>query len=464
MENENGFLNRLFHLTANGTTAKTEMLAGITTFMTMAYILAVNPLIMSTTGMDKGAVLTATAIASCLGTIFMAVFANYPFALAPGMGLNAFFAFTVVMQMGYSWQMALAAVFVEGIIFIVLSLTNVREAIFNAIPMTLKKAVSAGIGLFIALIGLLNAQIIVANPATKISLFSFTHSVETGTFHTVGITVLLAMIGILFTSILMVKKVRGNILLGILGTWILAVICEVTGLYVPNPELKMFSVIPDVSAGLASFMPASLSPIFMQLDFSRVFSIDFLIVMFAFLFVDIFDTLGTLIGVSSKANMLDENGKLPHIKGALLADAVATTVGAVIGTSTTTTFVESATGVSEGGRTGLTAITVAVLFLLSLFLSPIFLSIPAFATSPALVVVGFLMLSSVAGIDFSDFSESIPAYITIIAMPFCYSISEGISFGVISYVVINLLTGKREKISPLMYIPAVLFICKYIIL
>ena len=464
MENENGFLNRLFHLTANGTTAKTEMLAGITTFMTMAYILAVNPLIMSTTGMDKGAVLTATAIASCLGTIFMAVFANYPFALAPGMGLNAFFAFTVVMQMGYSWQMALAAVFVEGIIFIVLSLTNVREAIFNAIPMTLKKAVSAGIGLFIALIGLLNAQIIVANPATKISLFSFTHSVETGTFHTVGITVLLAMIGILFTSILMVKKVRGNILLGILGTWILAVICEVTGLYVPNPELKMFSVIPDVSAGLASFMPASLSPIFMQLDFSRVFSIDFLIVMFAFLFVDIFDTLGTLIGVSSKANMLDENGKLPHIKGALLADAVATTVGAVIGTSTTTTFVESATGVSEGGRTGLTAITVAVLFLLSLFLSPIFLSIPAFATSPALVVVGFLMLSSVAGIDFSDFSESIPAYITIIAMPFCYSISEGISFGVISYVVINLLTGKREKISPLMYILTVLFICKYIIL
>lgn len=464
MENENGFLNRLFHLTANGTTAKTEMLAGITTFMTMAYILAVNPLIMSTTGMDKGAVLTATAIASCLGTIFMAVFANYPFALAPGMGLNAFFAFTVVMQMGYSWQMALAAVFVEGIIFIVLSLTNVREAIFNAIPMTLKKAVSAGIGLFIALIGLLNAQIIVANPATKISLFSFTHSVETGTFHTVGITVLLAMIGILFTSILMVKKVRGNILLGILGTWILAVICEVTGLYVPNPELKMFSVIPDVSAGLASFMPASLSPIFMQLDFSRVFSIDFLIVMFAFLFVDIFDTLGTLIGVSSKANMLDENGKLPHIKGALLADAVATTVGAVIGTSTTTTFVESATGVSEGGRTGLTAITVAVLFLLSLFLSPIFLSIPAFATSPALVVVGFLMLSSVAGIDFSDFSESIPAYITIIAMPFCYSISEGISFGVISYVIINLLTGKREKISPLMYILAVLFICKYIIL
>lgn len=464
MQTETGFLDRLFHLSANGTTARTEMLAGITTFMTMAYILAVNPAILSITGMDKGAVLTATALASCLGTVFMAAFANYPFALAPGMGLNAFFAFTVVLQMGYSWQMALAAVFIEGIIFIVLSLTNVREAIFNAIPMTLKKAVSAGIGLFIALIGLLNAQIIVANPATKISLFSFKQSVATGTFHTVGITVLIAMIGILFTGILMVKKVRGNILWGILGTWILAVICELAGLYVPNPELKMFSVIPNLSAGAASFVPASMTPILGQLDFSNVFSLDFLVVMFAFLFVDIFDTLGTLIGVSSKANMLDANGKLPRIKGALMADACATTIGAVLGTSTTTTFVESATGVSEGGRTGLTAITVAVLFLLSLFLSPIFMAIPAFATAPALVIVGFLMLTSVAGIDFNDFSESIPAYITIIAMPFCYSISEGISFGVISYVVVNVLTGGQKKISPLMYVLAVIFVLKYILL
>jgi AGZA family xanthine/uracil permease-like MFS transporter len=464
MQTETGFLDRIFHLSANGTTARTEMLAGITTFMTMAYILAVNPAILSVTGMDKGAVLTATALASCLGTVFMAAFANYPFALAPGMGLNAFFAFTVVLQMGYSWQMALAAVFIEGIIFIILSLTNVREAIFNAIPMTLKKAVSAGIGLFIALIGLLNAQIIVANPATKISLFSFKQSMATGTFHTVGITVLIAMIGILFTGILMVKKVRGNILWGILGTWILAVICELTGLYVPNPELKMFSVIPNLSAGAASFAPASLTPILGQLDFSNIFSLDFLVVMFAFLFVDIFDTLGTLIGVSSKANMLDANGKLPHIKGALMADACATTIGAVLGTSTTTTFVESATGVSEGGRTGLTAMTVAVLFLFSLFLSPIFMAIPAFATAPALVIVGFLMLTSVAGIDFNDFSESIPAYITIIAMPFCYSISEGISFGVISYVVVNVLTGGQKKISPLMYILAVIFVLKYILL
>ena len=464
MTETRSFLDKVFRLTDNGTSVRTEILAGITTFMTMAYILAVNPTILSATGMDKGAVLTATALAACIGTLCMAIFANYPFALAPGMGLNAFFAYTVVLQMGYTWEMALAAVFVEGLVFIVLSLTNVREALFNAIPMTLKKAVSAGIGLFIALIGLLNSQIIVANPATKISLYSFKAAVADGTFHTVGITVLLAMIGILFTAILMVKKVRGNILWGILFTWILAVICELTGLYVPNSSLHMYSVIPDVSAGATSFAPVSLAPIFGKLDFTEMLSVNFLVVMFAFLFVDIFDTLGTLIGVSSKANMLDKDGKLPRIKGALMADAVATTFGAVIGTSTTTTFVESATGVSEGGRTGLTAVCVAVLFALSLFLSPIFMAIPAFATSPALVIVGFLMLTSVAGSDFEDFSESIPAYITIIAMPFCYSISEGISFGVISYVVINLLTGKREKISILMYVLAVIFVIKYVLL
>ena len=445
------FLDRMFHLTQNGTTVRTELIAGITTFMTMAYILAVNPTILSAAGMDKGAVLTATALASLIGTLCMAFFANYPFALAPGMGLNAFFAYTVVLQMGYT-------------IFIVLSLTNVREAIFNAIPMTLKKAVSAGIGLFIALIGLFNAQIIVANPATKISLFSFKQAVADGTFHTVGIIVLLAMLGILFTAFLMIRRVRGNVLWGILFTWILAVLCELTGLYVPNPELHMYSVIPDVSAGAAAFAPASIAPIFGHLDFSRLWSVDFLIVMFAFLFVDIFDTLGTLIGVSSKANMLDADGKLPRIKGALMADAVATTFGAVLGTSTTTTFVESATGVSEGGRTGLTALFVALFFALSLFLSPLFMAIPAFATAPALVIVGFLMLTSVAGIDFDDFSEAIPAYITIIAMPFCYSISEGISFGIISYVILNVLTGKREKISLLMYILAVIFIGKYIFL
>ena len=449
MTEEKGFLDRLFKLQENGTTVKIEFLAGITTFMTMAYILAVNPIILSAAGMDKGAVLTATALASCLGTICMAVFANYPFALAPGMGLNAFFAYTVVLQMGYSWETALSAVFVEGIIFIILSLTNIREALFNAIPMTLKKAVSAGIGLFIALIGLFNAQVIVANPATKISLFSFKASLTSGTFHTVGITVVLSLLGVLFTAILMERKVRGNILWGILFTWILGIICELTG-------------IPDFSAGLAAFTPASMEPIFGKIAFEQMLSLDFFVVMFAFLFVDIFDTLGTLIGVSSKAGMLDKEGKLPHIKGALMADAVATTAGAVLGTSTVTTFVESATGVSEGGRTGLTAMFVAFFFLVSLFLSPLFLAIPAFATAPALIIVGFLMLGAITGIEFDDLTESIPAYLTIIAMPFCYSVSEGICFGVISYVLINLLTGNHKKISLLMYILAVLFIGKYI--
>ncbi len=462
MTAEKGILNQLFHLHENGTTVKTEFLAGITTFMTMAYILAVNPIILSATGMDKGAILTATALASCLGTVLMALFANYPFALAPGMGLNAFFAYTVVLQMGYSWETALSAVFVEGIIFIVLSLTNIREALFNAIPMTLKKAVSAGIGLFIALIGLFNAQVVVANAATKISLFSFKESLRSGNFHTVGITVVLSLLGVLFTAILMQRKVRGNILWGILFTWILGVICELTGLYVPDPAQHMFSVIPNFSAGAAAFTPSSMAPIFGKIDFTNMLTLDFFVVMFAFLFVDIFDTLGTLIGVSSKADMLDADGKLPRIKGALMADAVATTAGAVMGTSTVTTFVESATGVSEGGKTGLTAVFVALFFLLSLFLSPVFLAIPAFATAPALIIVGFLMLGAITGIEFNDLTESIPAYLTIIAMPFCYSVSEGISFGVISYVLINLLTGKREKISILMYVLAVLFICKYI--
>lgn len=464
MQKETGLLERVFHLSENGTSVKTEIMAGITTFMTMAYILAVNPAIMSAAGMGKGAVLTATAIAGFLGTVLMAVFSNYPFALAPGMGLNAFFAFTVVKQMGYTWEMALAAVFVEGVIFIVLSLTNVREAIFNAIPLNLKKAVSAGIGLFICFIGLTGAQIIVGNPATKISLFSFKQAMLAGTFHTTGITVVLAILGVLFTAFLMVAKVRGNILWGILFTWILGILCEVTGLYVPDPAHGAFSTLPNLSAGLASFAPASISPLIGELDFSQVATFNFVVVLLAFLFVDVFDTLGTLIGVSSKANMLDDEGRLPRIKGALMADAVATTAGAVLGVSTTTTYVESAAGVSEGGRTGLTAMTVAVLFILSLFLSPFFMAIPAFATAPALITVGFLMFTAVAGIDFTDMTEAIPCYLAIIAMPFAYSIAEGISFGVISYVIINALAGKTEKISPLMYILTVLFILKYILL
>ena len=440
-------LEKFFKLSENGTDVRTEIVAGITTFMTMAYILAVNPNVLSATGMDHGAVFTATA-------------------LAPGMGLNAYFAYTVVLGMGYTWQVALTAVFVEGIVFIVLSLTNVREQIFNAIPMNLKSAVSVGIGLFIAFIGLQNAHIVIGG-ATLVELFSLDgYNSSTGleaTTSDVGITVLLAIIGVVITGILVIKNVKGNILWGILITWLLGIICQFTGLYVPNPDVSCYSLLPDFSNGLS--IP-SLAPIFGKLQFDGIFTLDFAVVVFAFLFVDMFDTIGTLIGVSSKANMLDEEGKLPQIKGALLADAIATTAGAVLGTSTTTTFVESASGVTEGGRTGLTAVTTAILFGLSLFLSPIFLAIPSFATAPALIIVGFYMLTNVVNIDFNDIAEAIPCYICILAMPFFYSISEGISMGVISYVALNLITGKvkDKKISGLMYVLAVLFILKYIFL
>lgn len=462
-------LEKLFKLKENKTDAKTEILAGITTFMTMAYILAVNPSILSAAGMDHGAVFTATAIAACLGTLCMALFANYPFALAPGMGLNAYFAYTVVLNMGYSWEVALAAVFVEGLVFILLSVTNVREAIFNAIPMNLKSAVSVGIGLFIAFIGLQNAKIVIGG-STLVELFSLegynatlAEGAAKATMHDVGITVLLAVVGVIITAILVVKNIKGNILWGILITWILGIICQLTGLYVPNAELGMYSLLPDFSNGIS--IP-SLSPIFGKLSFAGIHIGEFIVVVFAFLFVDIFDTLGTLIGVSTKANMLDENGKLPRIKGALMADAVATTAGAVLGTSTVTTFVESASGVTEGGRTGLTAVTTAILFGLSLLLSPIFLAIPSFATAPALIIVGFYMLTNVVNIDFSDFAEAIPCFICIAAMPFFYSISEGIAMGVITYVVVNLVTGKakEKKISALMFVLAILFIGKYILL
>lgn len=459
-------LEKLFKLKENNTDVKTEVLAGITIFMTMAYILAVNPSILAETGMDHGALFTATALSAVIGTLLMALLANYPFALAPGMGLNAYFAYTVVLGMGYSWQTALTAVFVEGIIFIILSVTNVREAIFNAIPANLKAAVSVGIGLFIAFIGLQNAHIVIGG-STLLQLFSLEqYNLVNGTaatFNDIGITVLLAIIGVIVTGILVVKDIKGNILWGILITWILGIICQFTGLYVPNPDVGSYSLLPDFSNGLA--IP-SLMPILGKLDLKGIFSLNFVVVIFAFLFVDMFDTIGTLIGVSAKAGMLDKDGKLPRIKGALMADALATTAGAVLGTSTTTTFVESASGVSEGGRTGLTALTTAVLFGLALFLSPIFLAIPSFATAPALIIVGFYMLTNVVNIDFSDFSEAIPCYICIAAMPFFYSISEGISMGVITYVAINLVTGKvkEKKISLLMYVLAFLFILKYIFL
>jgi len=460
-------MEKFFKLKENGTDIKTEVIAGITTFMTMAYILAVNPNILADAGMDRGAVFTATAVAAFVGTALMALLANYPFALAPGMGLNAYFAYTVVLGMGYSWQTALTAVFVEGIIFIALSVTNVREAIFNAVPRNLKSAVSVGIGLFIAFIGLQNAKIVIGG-ATLVELFSIKgynsiHAAEgvAGSVNDVGITVLIAIIGVIITALLVVKEVKGNILLGILATWILGIIAQLTGLYVPNPALGLFSVLPDFSNGLS--IP-SIGPVLFKLEFDKIMSLNFVVVMFAFLFVDLFDTIGTLIGVSTKAGMLDKDGKLPNIKGALLADAIATTAGAMLGTTTVTTFVESASGVSEGGRTGLTAMTTAVLFAVSLLLSPIFLAIPAFATAPALIVVGFYMFSNVVHIDFSDMTEAIPCYICIVAMPLFYSISEGISMGIISYVLINACTGKAKKVTPLMYVLSILFILKYALL
>ena len=453
-------LERTFKLSQNKTTVKTEVMAGITTFMTMAYILAVNPSILGDAGMDASAVLLATAISSFIATCCMAFMANLPFALSAGMGLNAYLAYTVVLGFGYSWQIALLAVFVEGIIFIILSLTNVREAIFNAIPLTLKRGVSVGIGLFIAFIGLQNAGLCV-DSSTLVTITSFTDN-----FNTHGICALLALVGTIITAALHIKNVRGSILIGIVATWVLGIVCQLTGLYIPAPDAGFYSIIPTQ---FVSIDFSSLGKTFgqcFQVDFSNVKILDFIVVVFAFLFVDLFDTLGTLIGVATKADMLDEEGRLPGIQPALLADAVGTTVGAVMGTSTITTFVESAAGVSSGGRTGLTALVTGVLFLLSTLFAPLFTAIPSFATAPALIMVGFLMVSSVTEIRFDDdnLGEAIPAYIAIIAMPLFYSISEGISLGIISYVVLNAITGKAKKVKPLMYILAVLFVLKYIFL
>ena len=455
-------MEKFFHRKENHPDAKTEVMAGITTFMTMAYILAVNPNILSAAGMDAKAVLIATSLAAFVGTMLMAFLANYPFALAPGMGLNAYFAYTVVLSMGYSWQMALLAVFVEGIVFIVLSLTSVREAIFNAIPLTLKSAVSVGIGLFVAFVGLQNAKLIVNSDSTLLTYQHF----KGETFHSVGIGALLTLIGVLLIAVMLIKNVKGAILYGIILTWVLGIICELTGIYVPDAEAGMYSVIPTA---FVSFDFSSLGNTFGQvfnLDFTNFNIGNFIVVMFAFLFVDLFDTLGTLIGVASKADMLDEEGKLPRIKGALLADAIATSAGAVLGTSTTTTYVESASGVTEGGRTGLTAATTAVLFLLASIFSPLFLTIPSFATAPALIVVGFYMMGAVVKINFDDMTDAIPAFLTILVMPLAYSISEGIAIGVVSWTLINLLSGKakEKKITPLMYVLTVLFILKYIFL
>ncbi|WP_315374300.1 NCS2 family permease [uncultured Selenomonas sp.] len=449
-------LENVFHLKENRTTVQTELLAGLTTFMTMAYILAVNPLILSAAGMDAGSVFTATALASGISCVLMASFANLPFALSSAMGLNAFFAYTVVGQMGYSWQLALTAVLIEGLIFIALSMTNVREALFNAIPLTLKSAVTVGIGFFITFIGLQNAHVVVAGPKL-VALFSFPKAVAEGTFHSEGITVLLALFGILLTAVLVIKNIKGHILIGIFATWGLGIILELLGVYIPDPARGYFSLMPS---GIIA-PPVSLAPTFLQFDFHAILSLDFIVVIFAFLFVDLFDTLGTLIGCASRADMLDEKGRLPRVKGALLADACGTALGACLGTSTISTYVESSAGIVEGGRTGLTAVTTATFFLVALFFSPLFLAVPGFATAPALVIVGFLMMQQVAKIPWSDITEAIPSFICIAVMPFAYSIAEGIAFGIISYTLLHVASGKFRNVTWLMYILTVLFILKY---
>lgn len=425
-------LEKLFGFNPRETRVRTEILAGITTFLTMAYILAVNPNILSATGMDKGALFTTTVVASAFATLLMAVYAKLPFGLAPGMGLNAFFAYTVCLTLGYTWQFALTAVLLEGIIFIILTITNLREKIVDALPLTLRNAIGAGIGLFIAFIGLQNAGIIVNNDATLLSLGDITSG-----------SALLGMIGLLVTSILLIKKVRGALLIGILLTTVIGI---------PMGQTHLDGVFST---------PPSMTPIFCQFQWEHIFTKEMVIVVFTFLFVDMFDTIGTLVGVTTKAGMVTKDGKIPHLKQAFLVDAIGTTAGAVLGTSTITTFVESASGVGEGGRSGLTSFVTAVCFLLSLFLAPFFLAVPGAATAPVLILVGLMMMSSVKKVDFLDYSEAIPAFICIIFMPLAYSISDGIVLGMISYVLINLLCGHTKKLTPAMYILSVIFVFKF---
>lgn len=451
-------IEKLFKLKQNNTDVKTEVIGGITTFMTMAYILAVNPSLLSASGMDATAVLIATCLASFVGTACMALMANYPFALAPGMGLNAYFAFTVCGKMGYSWQIALFAVFVEGIVFIVLSLTNVREAIFNAIPSGLKKGVSAGIGLFIAFVGLQGAGLIVNSDSTLITYVDFSAN-----FSTEGISAVLALIGLMITAVLYVKQIKGSILIGIVATWVLGMLCQLLGIYVPNVETGYYSLYPSFAITDFSAIGKTFGQCF-NFDFASIKIADFVVIMLAFLFVDMFDTIGTLVGVATKADMLDKDEKLPRIKPALLADAIATCAGSIFGTSTTTTFVESSAGVGAGARTGLASMVTGFLFLVAIFFAPIFTAVPGFATAPALIFVGFLMVSSIIKVDFDDLTEAVPAYLCMLAMPLAYSISEGITIGVISYVIINVCCGKAKKVTPLMYVLAVLFVFKYVLL
>ena len=427
-------LNKLFGFDPQKHNVRTEIVAGITTFLTMSYILAVNPGMFGILeGMPAGAVFTTTALAAIIGTLAMAIFAKLPFGLAPGMGLNAFFVFSVCLGMGYSWQFALTAVFIEGILFILMTITNIREAIVNAIPKNLRYAIGGGIGLFIAFIGMQNAGIIVNDNATLVALGDITSG-----------SALLAVIGLVITGVLFALNVKGAMLIGILATTLIGIPMGIT-------EFK----------GVVS-MPESVEPIFCKFEWDKIFTLDMLVVVFTFLFIDMFDTVGTLIGVSTKAKMVDEKGNIPHLKQAFMADAIATTAGAVLGTSTTTTYVESASGVAQGGRTGLTAFTIAACFAVALFFSPLFLSVPGAATAPVLILVGMLMMEPVRNIDFDDATEAIPSFICLVMMPLAYSISAGILLGMIAYVVINVCCGKFKKITPTMYILAILFILKYI--
>lgn len=446
-----------FDFKGNDTNYSKEIRGGIITFLAMCYILAVNPSILSASGMPSNAVFIATALSAGLATILMGIFAKLPFALASGMGLNAFFAFTVCGVMGYSWQFALTAILVEGLIFIILSLLGVREAIFKSIPMNLKYAVSIGIGFFIALIGLLNAKIVVADPSTALAHFNF----QGGNFNSVGITVLISIIGIVFTAILVHKKVPGGLLWGILGTWGIGMICQALNIYIPNPEAGLYSLFPNFSEMINL---GDLGATFMKFDLSAITNPQFWFVVFAFLFVDIFDTLGTLTGCAIEGDMLDKDGNLPQAKKALLVDSIGTTFGACLGTSTVTTFVESSSGIAEGARTGFASVVTGLLFILALVLSPIFLAIPSFATAPALILVGcFMMKSSAKEIDWDDFSESIPAFMVMIMMPFSYSIATGIAYGFITYTLINLIVGNRKKVNWIMIVLTILFILKFAI-
>ena len=429
-------LKKLFGFDSAKTTVRTEIVAGITTFLTMSYILAVNPTMFGELdGMPVGSVFTSTALAAIVGCLAMAFIGKLPFGLAPGMGLNAFFVYSVCMGMGYSWQFALTAVLIEGLIFIVLTLTNLREAIVNAIPMSLRNAIGAGIGLFIAFIGLKSAGVVVADGATLVALGDVTSG-----------SALLAFIGLVITGFMYSRNVPGAILLGIIITMVIGIPLGVT-------EFK----------GIVS-APESIAPIFCQFEFDKIFSVDMLVVVFTFFFIDMFDTVGTLVGVCTKAKMLDENGNIHRVIQAFMADSIATTVGAMLGTSTTTTYVESAAGVAQGGRSGLTALVVGCCFVIAMFFSPLFLSIPSAATAPALIIVGLLMAEQIKNVDFDDFSESIPAFVCMIMMPLTYSISNGILIGMITYVLMNMICGKFKKLSPAMYILAALFILKYILI